>query len=65
MGVLSLGAGICGYVGPQMLGVLREWTEGYSAGWYMMAGIVFLTLIELMLLKRFSEKNQAAREAAA
>jgi predicted MFS family arabinose efflux permease len=65
MGVLSLGAGICGYVGPQMLGVLREWTEGYSAGWYMMAGIVFLTLIELLLLKRFSEKNQPAREAAA
>jgi hypothetical protein len=31
----------------------------------MMAGIVFLTLIELLLLKRFSKKNQAAREAAA
>jgi MFS family permease len=65
MGVLSLGAGICGYVGPQMLGLLREWTEGYSAGWYMMAGIVFLTLIELLLLKRYSENSQAAREAAA
>ncbi len=58
MGVLSLGAGICGYVGPQMLGVLREWTKGYSAGWYMMAGIVFLTLIELLLLKRHSERDK-------
>ena len=57
MGVLSLGAGICGYVGPQMLGVLREWTRGFSAGWYMMAGIALLTLIELLLLKRYSEKN--------
>jgi len=56
MGVVSLGAGICGYVGPQMLGVLRDWTQGFSAGWYMMAGIALLTLIELMLLKRCRSK---------
>jgi NNP family nitrate/nitrite transporter-like MFS transporter len=65
MGVLSLGAGICGYVGPQMLGVLREWTSGFSAGWYMMAGIVSLTLIELLFLKRYSEKKEAERATAA
>ena len=65
MGVLSLGAGICGYVGPQMLGVLREWTRGFSAGWYMMAGIALLTLIELILIKRHGEKNKTEREAAA
>jgi len=65
MGMLSLGAGICGYVGPQMLGILREWTGGFSAGWYMMAGIVLLTLIELMLLKRYDEKSKAERETAA
>jgi predicted MFS family arabinose efflux permease len=65
MGVLSLGAGICGYVGPQMLGVLREWTRGFSAGWYMMAGIALLTLIELLLLKRYSEKIQAEQPTAA
>jgi MFS-type transporter involved in bile tolerance (Atg22 family) len=63
MGVLSLGAGICGYVGPQMLGVLRELTKGFNAGWYMMAGIVLLTLIELFFLKRHSEKNNAERVA--
>jgi predicted MFS family arabinose efflux permease len=61
MGVLSLGAGICGYAGPQMLGLLREWTKGFSAGWYMMACIVLLTLIELFFLKRHSEKNNAAK----
>jgi predicted MFS family arabinose efflux permease len=61
MGVLSLGAGICGYAGPQMLGLLREWTKGFSAGWYMMAGIVLLTLIELFFLKRHSEKNNTER----
>jgi predicted MFS family arabinose efflux permease len=65
MGALSLGAGICGYVGPQMLGVLRDWTKGFSAGWYMMAGIALFTLIELLLLKRNSEKKQAERADAA
>ncbi len=58
MGVLSLGAGICGYVGPQMLGLLRDRTKGFSAGWYMMAGIALLILVELLLLKRHSEKKQ-------
>jgi predicted MFS family arabinose efflux permease len=61
MGVLSLGAGICGYLGPQMLGVLRDRTKGFSAGWYMMAGIALLTLIELLLLKHHTEKTQAQR----
>jgi predicted MFS family arabinose efflux permease len=65
MGVLSLGAGICGYVGPQMLGLLRDWTKGFTAGWYMMAGIATLTLIELLLLKRYSERDRSEREAAA
>lgn len=68
MGMLSLGAGICGYLGPQMLGVLRDWTNGFSAGWYMMAGIAVLILIELALLKRHSEKNgvlECGKEAAA
>jgi predicted MFS family arabinose efflux permease len=63
MGLLSLGAGICGYLGPQMLGVLRDRTKGFSAGWYMMAGIALLILIELLFLKHQSEKNKAERVA--
>ena len=65
MGMLGLGAGISGYVGPQMLGVLRDRTKGFSAGWYMMAGIALLTLIELLLLKRHSEKKQTEPAPAA
>jgi predicted MFS family arabinose efflux permease len=65
MGMMSLGAGICGYAGPQMLGLLRDWTKGFNAGWFMMAGIALLTLIELLLLKRHSEKKQTEQAAAA
>ena len=58
MGMMSLGAGICGYVGPQMLGFLRDWTKGFNAGWYVMAAIASATLVELLLLKRHSEKRK-------
>ncbi|MBN1568647.1 MAG: MFS transporter [Acidobacteria bacterium] len=65
MGLMGLGAGLSGYVGPQMLGVLRDWTNGFSAGWYMMAIIALLTLIELLLLKRHTEKRQVEQAAKA
>lgn len=39
MGVVSLGAGVFGYIGPQVLGSLRDWTGGFSIGWYVIAGI--------------------------
>ena len=51
MGVVSLGAGVFGYVGPQALGLLRDWTGGFSIGWYVVAGICLVTVAELYLLK--------------
>ena len=50
MGVVSLGAGVFGYVGPQLLGVLRDWTGAFNFGWYAIAGICALTVGELILL---------------
>ncbi len=37
MGVVSLGAGLFGYFGPQMLGILRDLTGSFAAGFYMVA----------------------------
>lgn len=51
MGLVSLGAGIFGYIGPQVLGSLRDWTGGFNIGWYVIAGICIATLTELYLLK--------------
>jgi len=59
MGVVSLGAGVFGYVGPQLLGVLRDRTGGFSIGWYVIAGICLVTLAQLYLLKG-PVKNQIA-----
>ncbi len=58
MGVVSLGAGICGYLGPQMLGALRDWTGGFNAGWYMVTGVAALTLVELYLLRRHTSPKE-------
>ncbi len=54
MGVVSLGAGICGYLGPQMLGALRDWTGGFDAGWYLVMGVAMFTLFEIYLLHRYA-----------
>ena len=47
MGVVSLGAGLFGYFGPQMLGILRDQTGSFAAGFYMVAiaDVITLTLI--------------------
>ena len=35
MGIVSLGAGLFGFFGPQMLGILRDVTGAFTAGFYM------------------------------
>ncbi len=59
MGVVSLGAGVFGYIGPQALGSLRDWTGGFRTGWYVIAGICLATVAELYLLKGHI-KNEVA-----
>jgi predicted MFS family arabinose efflux permease len=34
MGITALGGGIFGFLGPQALGWLRDWSGGFHAGWY-------------------------------
>ena len=39
MGIVSLGAGLFGYFGPQMLGILRDVTGSFAAGFTMIADL--------------------------
>ena len=52
MGVVSLGAGVFGYFGPQTLGALRDHTGGFAAGFYAVAVADILTLILIVTLYR-------------
>lgn len=59
MGVVGLGGGLFGYVGPQVLGLLRDHTGGFTAGWYFVAVGVVLSLIEIVFLRRYARSRAA------
>ena len=58
MGIVSLGAGLFGYFGPQMLGILRDMTGSFSAGFYMVAAADVLTLGLIVLLYRLTRRSK-------
>jgi predicted MFS family arabinose efflux permease len=58
MGVVSLGAGVCGYFGPQMLGALRDRTGGFAAGWYLMAGVAAATVCLIFMLRKYRNDHE-------
>jgi predicted MFS family arabinose efflux permease len=57
MGIVSLGAGLFGYFGPQMLGILRDTTGSFAAGFYMVAAADLLTLGLIVLLYRLTRRR--------
>lgn len=59
MGVVSLGAGLFGFFGPQMLGILRDWTGSFAAGFYMVAIADAITLGLIVLLYRMTRRHAA------
>jgi predicted MFS family arabinose efflux permease len=58
MGIVSLGAGLFGYFGPQMLGILRDTTGSFVAGFYMVAVADLMTLGLIVLLYRWTRRPQ-------
>jgi MFS family permease len=58
MGIVSLGAGLFGYFGPQMLGILRDTTGSFAAGFYMVAIADVLTLGLIVLLYRLTRRSE-------
>ena len=62
MGVVGLGGGLFGYVGPQVLGLLRDRTGGFTAGWYFVAVGVVLALIEIVFLRYHARRRAAVAQ---
>ena len=60
MGVVSLGAGLFGFFGPQMLGVLRDRTGSFAAGFYMVAIADIITIGLIALLYRLTRGRVVA-----
>ncbi len=51
MGTIGLGGGVASYFGPQMLGLLRDVTGSFAAGWYLMAAVSAISFIIILFLK--------------
>jgi predicted MFS family arabinose efflux permease len=64
MGIVGLGSGIFGYLGPQMLGYLRDATGGFTAGWVFVACAAVLSLCDLLMLRLYSTKRRPAETFA-
>ena len=56
MGVVSMVAGVFSYLGPQMLGLLRDWSGGFVAGWYFIIGAAAVTLLLVLALWSYSSR---------
>ena len=63
MGVVALGGGIFGYLGPQMLGYLRDSTGGFTAGWFFVSVAAILALADLLVLRGYSRRLKTAEAA--
>jgi predicted MFS family arabinose efflux permease len=65
IGLMGLGSGIFGYIGPQMLGYLRDATGGFTAGWIFVACAAVLSLMDLLILRAYSLRASARAGATA
>jgi len=64
MGIVGLGSGIFGYLGPQTLGYLRDSTGGFTAGWIFVAVAAVVALADLLVLRAWSSRARAAEPVA-
>lgn len=60
MGLVGLGSGVFGYVVPQLLGLLRDRTGAFHAGWFLLTGACAITLVEVILLRRVAARSAVA-----
>lgn len=65
MGITALGGGIFGYLGPQALGWLRDWSHGFVAGWWVLSGVAAFAACLMLFLKHYADRNNARLAARA
>jgi len=63
MGIVGLGSGLFGYLGPQALGWLRDYSGGFNLGWHVIMTTTVL-VIGLVLGLRQYLRRQVAQAAA-
>jgi predicted MFS family arabinose efflux permease len=57
MGIVGLGSGLFGYLGPQALGWLRDYSGGFDLGWHAVMGTTTAILLLVLFLKRYADRR--------
>lgn len=58
MGIVGLGSGLFGYLGPFALGWMRDYSGGFDLGWHVIMGTTCGIVALLVYLKRYSGGTQ-------
>jgi predicted MFS family arabinose efflux permease len=60
MGIVGLGSGLFGYLGPQALGLMRDYSGGFDLGWHvLMASTIGIVGVMLGLRRYALSRNQS------
>ena len=62
MGIVGLGSGIFGYLGPQALGWMRDYSGGFDLGWRVVMGSTFGMVLLMLYLKRYADAQARVRQ---
>jgi MFS family permease len=58
MGIVSLGAGVYAYVGPQTIGILRDATGGFTVGFVVMSIAALIALTVMIAMQRSMSRRK-------
>ncbi len=61
MGIVGLGSGIFGYLGPQALGWMRDYSGGFDLGWRAVMCTTVAIVLLLLQLKRYADAQAHER----
>jgi predicted MFS family arabinose efflux permease len=59
MGIVGLGSGLFGYLGPQALGWMRDYSGGFDLGWRVIMVTTTAVLLLVLYLKRYTDRQPA------
>ena len=63
MGIVGLGSGLFGYLGPQALGLMRDYSGGFDLGWHVLM-VATIGIVGVMLgLRRYARSRNLSYRA--
>lgn len=59
MGIVGLGSGLFGYLGPQALGWMRDYSGGFNLGWHVIMGATVGVIGLMLALRRYVKQRDS------